>query len=231
MLNKLFLLTLAVSLPLVSYMPMPAKADGKKTVELLVPRAAFAPAATDKGGSLRLIAKKYVSFAPDGVLLVPTNPLVSQQLETPALVSLTIPEDQKRTHFFISTGAYHIWDQFPSTAPYRFTGSLRYRLTSSALPAPGEMSFGIGLDGQFDLQPSALATGRFRDQSSSVGLDDELIAFLVKGNFPTLTDEQAVQTARAVIKSEIGWTMTVRVTVRSVTEFGILNAYLQVWGD
>jgi hypothetical protein len=53
----------------------------------------------------------------------------------------------------------------------------------------------------------------------------------VKNQFPSLTDEQALQTARAVIRSEIVWTMTVRVNIRSVSEFGIENAYLQVWGD
>jgi hypothetical protein len=93
------------------------------------------------------------------------------------------------------------------------------------------MSFSIGLEGQFDTQPSAMDTSRVRDQTSCVGLDDEIIAFLVKGQFPALTDEQALQTARALIKSEIAWTMTVRVSVRSVSEFGIENAYLQVWGD
>lgn len=231
MLNKIFLWTLAVFLTLVPFMPLPAMAGDKEPVEPLVARAAFAPAAPDKGGSLRLIAKKFVSFAPDGLVLVPTNPLVAQGLETPVLMSLTIPEDKKRTTFFISTGAFHSWGQISSTSPYRFTGALRYRLTSSALPAPGEMGFSIGLDGQIDAQPSMTDTARVRDPASSVGLDDEILAFLVKNQFPTLTDEQALQTARAFIKSEIVWTMTVRVNVRSVSEFGIENAYLQVWGD
>jgi hypothetical protein len=206
-------------------------AGDKEPVEPLVPRAAFAPAASDGGGSLRLITKKFVSFLPDGIALVPTNPLVAQGLDTPVLLSLTIPEDKKRTHFFISTGALHSWQQITSTAPYRFAGALRYHLASSALPAPGEMGFGIGLEGQFDGQPSAMDTARSRDQTSSFALDDEILAWLVKNQFPTLTDEQALETARAVIKSEIVWTMRVHINVRSVSEFFIENAYLQVWGD
>jgi hypothetical protein len=194
-----------------------------------MPRAAFAPAASD-GGSIGLIAKKFVSFEPE-LSLVPTNALVVETLETPVLISLTIPENKKRSHFLIATGALHSWGQISSTAPYRMGGSLRYRLTSSALPAPGEMTFGIGLETQIDAQPSAADTIRQRDQTSSTGLDDEVLAFVVKGNFPALTDEQALQTARALIKSEIGLTMAVRVRVRSVSEFTIANAYLQVWGD
>ena len=230
MLKKLSLLTLAVSLTLAPCMPLQAWAGDKGPADLLVPRAAFAPAVAEKGGSLRLIAKKFVPFAPD-LLLVPTNPLVAQGLETPVLITLTTPEDNKRTHFFISTGALHFWDQISSTSSYRFIGTLRYRLTSSVLPAPGEMGFGIGLEAQNDFQPSALNTARQRDQGSSFGLDDEILAWLVKNQFPTLTDEQALDTARALIKSEIVWTMTVRVNVRSVSQFGIANASLQVWGD
>ncbi|MCA1613726.1 MAG: hypothetical protein LC800_06165 [Acidobacteria bacterium] len=231
MLKKLSILTLIVSLTLVPCMPLPAKAGDKEPVELLVPRAAFAPAAADKGGSLSLIAKKFVSFNPDGLSLVPTNPLVVETLETPVMLSLTIPEDKKRTLFFIATGALHSWQQVSSTAPYRMTGAMRYRLTSSALPAPGEIGFGVGLDGQIDAQPSAVNIFRQRDPTSSFGLDDEVLAWLVKGNFPALTEEQALQTARALIKSEIVMRMTVRVRVRSVSSFDISNAYLQVYGD
>jgi hypothetical protein len=231
MLKKLSLLTLAVFLALVPCVPLPAKAEDKEPVELLVPRAAFVPAVPNKGGALSLIAKKFVSFEPDGLALVPTDPLVAETLETPVLISLTLPEDQKRTHFLISTGVLHSWDQISSTSPYRFTGTMRYRLTSAALPAPGEIDFGIGLEGQIDAQPSAVDTSRIRDHGFTFGLDDEVLAFLVKGHFPTMTDEQALQTARALITSEIGVTMRVRVRVRSVSGFGITNGFLQVWGD
>lgn len=137
MLKRSLLLTLAVTLTLVPFMPIPAVAGDREPVEPLVPRAAFAAATSNGDGSLRLLAKKFVSFLPDGLALLPTNPLVPQGLDTPVLMSLTIPEDKKRTHFFISTGALHSWQQISSTAPYRFAGALRYRLTSSALPAPG----------------------------------------------------------------------------------------------
>jgi hypothetical protein len=230
MLKNLSLFALAVFLILAPCEPLVA-AEDKGPGELLVPRASFASAAANKGGPLGIIAKKFVPFDPD-LSLIPTNPLVAETLETPVMLSLTIPDDKKRTHFLLATGALHSWEQISSTAPYRLTGTLRYRLTSSALPTPGEMGFGIGLlEGQIDTQPSAVDTSRIRDQTASFGLDDEVLAFLVKGNFPTLTDEQALQTARALIKSEIGVTITVRVRVRSVSGFFITNAFLQVWGD
>lgn len=231
MLKKLSLLSFAVYMTFVPCLPLSAKARDKEPIEPLVPHAAFAAAASDTGGAIGLIAKRFVSFEPEGLSLVPSNTLVAETLETPVMLSLTIPADHKRTHFIIATGVLHSWDQISSTAAYQLTGAMRYRLTSSALPAPGEMGFGIGLDGQIDGQPSAANISRIRDQTSSVGLDEEVLAFLVKGNFPTLTEEQALQTARALIKSEIGATMTVRVRVRSVSEFGIANAFLQVWGD
>jgi hypothetical protein len=231
MLKTLSLVVLAVFLTLAPCVPLLANAEGKEPVEPLVPRAAFAPAAASKGGPLGLIAKKFVSFDPI-LSLVPTNPLVAETLETAVMLSLSIPAAEKRTHFLLATGALTSWEQISSTAPYRLTGALRYRLTSSALPAPGEMGFGgVVFEGQIDAQPSAADISRIRDQTSSFGLDDEVLAFLVKGNFPTLTDEQALQTARALIKSEIGMTMTVRVRAHSVSEFTIGNAYLQVWGD
>ena len=230
MLKKTSPLILVVLLTLAPCAPSPAKAN-REPVELLVPRGASAAAADHKGGPLGLAAQRFVSFDPDGLSLVPTNPLIAETLETPVMISLTIPEDKKRTYFLIATGALHGWEQISSTAPYRMTGSLRYRLVSSALPAPGEMGFGVGLDGQIDAQPSAADTARLRDLTSSFALDDEVLGFLVKGNFPALTDEQALQTARALIKSEIDVAMTVRVRVRSVSGFDITNAFLQVWSD
>jgi hypothetical protein len=231
MLKKNSILTLAVFLALAPFGPPSVNAGDKERVEPLVPRAAFAVAANDKGGSLGLVARKFVSFEPAGLVLAPTDPLVVETLETPALISLTIPENKNRTHFFIATGALHSWEQVSSTAPYRIIASLRFRLTSSALPAPGEMGFSIGLETRIDAQPSASDISRQRDHTSSFGLDDEVLTFLVKGNFPSLTDEQALQTAHSLIKSEIGLTMTVRVRLRSVSEFGIANAFLQVWSD
>ena len=229
--RKLSLFALLASLTIALCAPGPAEAGGGEPAEPLVPRAAFASAAAGEGGKLRLVAKKFVTFEPDGLSLEPADPLVAETLETPVMLSLTIPGDNSRTHFLLSSGALHTWEQIPSTAPYRMTGALRYLLTSSALPAPGQMGFGVGLDSQSDGQPSAANTFRQRDQTSSFGLDDEVLTFLVKGNFPALTDEQALQTARALIKSEIAMTMTVRVRVRSVSSFNITNAYLQVWGD
>ena len=232
MLKKLSLLTLAVSLTLVPWMPLPAKAGDKEPVELLLPHAAFTSPAADKGGKFGLIAKKFADYSTAGISLVPTNPLVAETLETPVLLSLTIPGDHKRTHFLIGTSSAYSWEQISSTAPYRLTGTLRYRLTSSALPTPGEMSFGVALlEGQIDAQPSTTDTARLRDQTSSFGLDDEAMAFLVKGHFPTLTDEEALQMARALIKSEIGVEMRVRVRVRSVSGFDVTQASLYVWGD
>ena len=231
MLKKLSLFTFVVFLALVPCTSL-ASAGGEETGEPLVPRAALAPPSEDKGGKFGLIAKKFVDYTPAGISLVPANPLVAETLETPVLLSLTIPEDNKRTHFLIATGSTYSWEQISSTAPYRVGGSLRYRLISSALPTPGEMHFRIGLlEGQADTQPSAMGTSRFRDQTSSFGLDEEVLTFLVKGNFPSLTDEQALQTALALIKSEIGVSMTVQVRIRSVSEFDVAQSFLQVWGD
>ncbi len=231
MLKNLFLFTFTVFLALVPCIPL-ANAGDKERVEPFLPRVAFAPPAADKGGKFGLIAKKFADYGSAPISLVPTNPLVAETLETPVLLSLTIPEDNTRTHFLIATSALHSWQQISSTAPYALTGSLRYRLTSSALPAPGEMSFGVGLDEvQVDTQPSAMDTFRSRDQTSSFGLDDEAMVLLLKFNFPTLTDEQALQTARAVIKSEISVQMRARARVRSVSEFDVTQASLFVWGD
>lgn len=228
---SLLVFALAVFLTLAPSVPLLANVEDKEPVEALVPRAAFGPAASKKGGSLGLVAKGFVPFDPV-LSLVPTDPVVAETLETAVLLSLSIPADHKRTHFLVGTGVLHSWEQISSSAPYRLTGTLRYRLTSAALPAPGEMGFGVGLlEGQIDTQPSAADIFRTRDQTSSFGLDDEVLAFLVKGSFPTLTAEQALQTARDLIKSEIGLTMTVRVRLRSVSEFAITNAFLQVWGD
>jgi hypothetical protein len=231
MLKKLSLLAVAVILTLGPGLPLPTEASGKEPVEPMVPRAGFAPAALKENGSLQLIANEFVSFEPSGLALIPADPLVAQTLETSVLLSLTIPEDKKRTYFFITTGALHSWDQITSTARYRLISALRYRLTSSALPPPGEMGFGVGIEGQIDGQPSATNTSRIRDHISSFGLDDKIMAFLVKGNFPSLTDEQSLQTARSLIASEISMSMRIRVGMRSVSEFGITNAFLQVLGD
>jgi hypothetical protein len=231
MLKKLSLLAIAVFFTLGACLPLPSEAWGKEPVEPMVPRRAFAPAASFKSGPIELIAKKFVSFDPAGLVLTPTNPLVSEALETSDLISLTIPEDKKRTHFFISTGVLHSWEQIASTANYRLTSTIRIRLTSSALPAPGEIDFGLGMEGQLDGQPSTANTARIRDHISSFGLDDEILVFLLKNDFPSLTDEQALQTARSLIASGLSITMKVRVGVRSVSEFVVTNAFLQVWGD
>lgn len=111
MLKQLSFLTLAVLLTLAPGGLAPAKAGDKEPVELLVPRAASASVAADKAGALGLIAKRFVSFEPEGLALVPTDPLVLETLETPVMISLTIPEDKKRTHFLIATGALHSWSQ------------------------------------------------------------------------------------------------------------------------
>ena len=56
------------------WLPASTNAGGKAPVEPLVPRAAFAAAAANKGGSLELIAKRFVDFSPTGLVLMPTNP-------------------------------------------------------------------------------------------------------------------------------------------------------------
>jgi hypothetical protein len=231
MTKKLSLLALTLILAIGPLLPPAAQAGGKEPAEPMLPRAAFAPASTDGNGYFRLIARKFVPFDGNGIVLTPTDPQVPQGLETPVLLSLTTPEDKKRTYFFISTGALHAWEQISSASPYRFLGRLRYRLTSSALPAPGQMGFSIGLEMQLDTQASTTNIFRQRDFVGSFGLDEEMVTWLLKTQFPSLTDEQALETARALIKSEIAWTMTAFANVRSVAEFDVGNAFLQVWSD
>ncbi|HKQ52611.1 MAG TPA: hypothetical protein VJT74_09600 [Pyrinomonadaceae bacterium] len=210
----------------------PTMAGGEESAEVLLPRAAFAPALASNSGALRLIAKKFTLFEGDGLILTPASVTVAETLETPVLASVSIPRDNNRTHFLLGVGVLQSWQQVASTAPYRMTGSLRLRLTSSSLPPPGEMSFGIGLHNQqVDSQASAVDIARISDQTSSFGLDDESLPWLVKANFPALTDEQALEMTRALIESEVGMELRLRTRVRSVQEFDITNAYLQVWGD
>jgi hypothetical protein len=231
MAKKLSLLALTIILALGPLLPPAAQAGGKEPTEPMLPRAAFAPAASNNSGHFGLIAKKFVFFAPGEIVLTPASPTVAQTLETPALLSLTLPEDKKRTYLFIATGVLHSWDQIASTAPYRLLGSVRFSLVSSVLPAPGEIDFGTGLDQQVDAQPSASDIGRSRDQTWSFALDDEILAFLISNDFPSLTAEERLQLARALIASEVSISMKVRINVRSVSGFEVSNAFLNVWGD
>jgi hypothetical protein len=183
-----------------------------------------------KSGPLKLIATDVV-FPDEGFTLVPANPTVAETLETGNVVSVVIPEDKKRTHLFVAVSGAHSWHQIPSTAPYRLTGSYRISLTSSALPSPGQFSFGVGLAGQVESQPSAADITRFFDPASSFGLDEKALVPLLRFNFPTLTDGQLLDLARDLLRSEIKMEMKVRVRMRSVDDFTLSNAVLQVWGD
>ena len=72
---------------------------------------------------------------------------------------------------------------------------------------------------------------RQRDPFLNFVLDDKVTAFLVKGNFPTLTDEQALEIAHSLLQSEITIEMKLQVRVRSVQEFSVGAPSLHVWGD
>jgi hypothetical protein len=90
---------------------------------------------------------------------------------------------------------------------------------------------GILPDSQVESQPSSVEIFRIRDPSNSFGLDEKIMAYLVKGNFPALTDEEALQTARSLLRSNIKIEMKMEVRLKSVSEFDVGNATLQVWGD
>jgi hypothetical protein len=214
----------------VAWADQPAKTINKEQIELTVPRISFASMAGEKGGSLKLIASDFKSPESD-ILLVPTDVTAVSLLETPVLVSVLIPSDKQRTHLLMAAGATHAWTQIPSTSPYRMGGSFSFFLTSSALPPPGQMRFRVSLDSQSETQPSAVEISRLRDPTETFGLDEKLMTFLVKGNFPALTEEQALQHARSLLQSDIQIEMKMQVRIRSVEEFDVGNAFLQVWGD
>jgi hypothetical protein len=185
---------------------------------------------SEKSGTLKLIATDY-NAGEDAISLVPTNVTSAEGLESPALVSLLIPRDTNRTHLFLAVGAEREWTQVPSAAPYLFGGSYRFLLTSSALPPPGRMGMRLPFDTQTEFQPSAVQINRFSDPNGSIGLDTKIMAFLVRGNFPTLTREQALSIAQSLLQSEVKIEMVMAVRMRSVESLTIGSAYLQVWGD
>lgn len=207
----------------------PSKADDKEAMGITVPRLAFASFSDEKSGSLRLLA---TDFKIQELVFTPTSVTALETINTPVLATVLIPEDKHRTHLVIAAGAAHEWVQIPSTAPYRMTGAFSFFLTSTVLPSPGEMRFRLPLsDGQTDFQPSTVQIDRFRDPSQFFGLDDKTLAFLMKGNFPSLTEEQALMLTRQLMQSEIKIEMKMQVRMRSVEEFDVGNGTLQVWGD
>lgn len=224
----LFLTVLCFCLT-VAWAGTPSKAGDRESTELTVPRMAFALLSDEKSGSIRLITS---DFQQHEIAIEPTDVTVVSLHTTPVLASVSIPQDKHRTHLLISGGAGHEWAQIPSSAPYRMTGALQFFLTSPALPSPGQMRIGLLLaDNQIDGQPSTVDISRPRDPVQTFGLEEKVMAFLVKGNFPTLTDEQALQTARALLQSDVLIEMKLSVRLRSVEAFGVGNAFIQVWGD
>lgn len=188
-------------------------------------RAVKAP----KSGELRLITSEF--FAPEEPLIItPTDPTTLETLQSSTILSVSIPRDDKRTYLFLSLGGIHSWHQFPSTAPYQLTGSFNQKYTSAALPSPGFFSLDSILDGQMDDQPSTYGTTRFRDGAVSFGLENKVLDAVFKG-FPGLSEEQRAQLIEDFLKSEITIELRVRVRLRSVDEFRIVDAYLQVYGD
>ena len=193
---------------------------------IITPRATKAP----KSGGLRLITSEF--FAPEEPLIItPTDPTTLETRLSPTIVSLSIPRDDKRTYLFLSLGGIHSWHQFSSNAPYQLTGSFNQKYTSAALPSPGFFSLDSILNGQMDDQPSVQGTTRFRDGAVSFGLENTILDAVFKAVFPGLSQEQRVQLIEDFLKSEITVELRVRVRLRSVDEFRIIDAYLQIYGD
>lgn len=188
-------------------------------------RATKAP----KSGELRLITSEF--FAPDEPLTItPSDPTILETRQSPTILSVSVPKDDKRTYLFFSLGGIHSWHQFPSSAPYQLTGSFNQKYTSSVLPSPGFFSLDSILDGQMDDQPSGQGITRSRDGAVSFGLENTILDAVFEG-FPGLSQEQRAQLIEDFLKSEVTVELRVRVHMRSVDQFRIIDAFLQVYGD
>lgn len=194
--------------------------------------------AASKGGPLRsgpikLIASS-VSFPLPGepplAVLVPASVTAVETLETPVVVSVTVPQDSRRTHLLLVFNTLNTWLKVTSTAPFAFRGENRITFTSDALPDTFTIT-ASDLNAQADSQPSTGATAFLQGASTSFALDEKLTARLLRARFVNLTEQQASELAKELIKCEIKMDMSVRVTLRSVNAYNLINAFLQVWGD
>lgn len=206
----------------------PSKTEDRELRETIMPRMAFALMEGEKSGPIHLLAS---TSAQDEINLVPSNVNVVSALETPVLVSVDIPKDKHRTHLLLVIDVEHDWTQIPSAAPYRMLGSFSFFLTSTALPSPGRMRIRLPLDSQIDSQQSTVEIFRQRDPAQSLGFDEKTITFIVKGTFPALSDEQALETTRALLQSDLKIEMKLQVRLQSVSDFNVGGASMMVWGD
>jgi hypothetical protein len=193
------------------------------------PALALAASPPSSGGALSLVASEG-AFLDTPLDLVPADITVAETLETPVAVTAQVPKDSNRTHLFMAVSGAHSWHQVPSSAPYRLTGSYRVYLSSSVLPPPGKFSFGLGLDAQIDDDVSTKGVTYFRDPAGALGLDPKILAPILSFNFG-LSQQDALQMARDLIRSDITITLTVRVRMRSVEVFSLENGFVQIWGD
>jgi hypothetical protein len=193
------------------------------------PTIALAASPPSTGGPLRLVVSEGL-FLDTPLDLVPADITVAETLETPVVVTALVPKDSNRTHLFMAVSGVHSWHQIPSSAPYRLTGTYRIYMSSSVLPPPGKFSFGLGLDGQVDEDVSTKGITYTRDPVGAFGLDPKILAPLLSFNF-SLSQQDALQMARELIRSDITITMTVRVRMRSVEVFSLENGSVNVWAD
>ena len=226
---KLYALVLLLILSVIA-LSQPRRIDNNSNKELEGPTITLRATKTQNSGELRPITSEF--FAPEEPLIItPTDPTTLETRQSPTILSVAVPKDDKRTYLFLSLGGVHSWHQFPSSAPYQLTGSFNQKYTSTALPAPGFFSLDSILDGQMDDQPSVQGTTRFRDGAVSFGLENTILDAVFKVAFPAVSQEQRAQLIEEFLRSEITVELRVRVRLRSVDEFRIADAYLQVYGD
>jgi hypothetical protein len=162
--------------------------------------------------------------------LIPADPTVSQQLETPAAITkVIIPADRGRTSLLVCSSGPYQWHQIASTVPVRFSGSYRLRWSSAALPPPGSFTFGLGLDTIEEFTPSDREALRSADPSGCFGLERVTTGRIIASIFG-VDEATADAIARKFLTSQITLELGVRIRVRAVSEFHMFGGMLSGMG-
>lgn len=177
-------------------------------------------------GPLRLIASEFVNVPTQ---LVPADITVVETLESPVLVSLSVPADRKRNVLAFLFLGHHSWQQVVSLQRYRFDGGYRVSLASPVLPSA--TSFGFPIEGQRDSAPSDEQVFRDSHREAHAILTDRQIASNLQNSFPALTPDQALDLAHNLLHSEMTLSLTLRVTVRSVSVINVGGRRFEVLSD
>lgn len=175
---------------------------------------------------MRFIASGWNNEAVD---LFPMDVEIDETMETPALVSLTIPRAPARRHLMLCSNSFHRWLQVPSGVPLKFRGSYRFDMFSDVLPSPGVVSVGLGIDGILEFEPSQVTVERRYDPAGCMTLDVDLLGALLESD--SLPLDEAKELARQLLASNMTIEMILVVKSQSVGFFTVFNALLSVYGD